>query len=210
MLDLHGADTTFGAIFFAFLIFISILPLFFDLFKKEYNKTFFIFSLILLLSYSRIFFSLFPSIQPVTSSLILIGAFFGKRYVFSFACLVTLISNFYLGHGSWTLYQIIAWSCIGYIGSSLSKTILDKNNHPKIITFSIISFVSSLPFSFIVSLSALKYGVPQYFNYLQNGILFDIIHAFSNLFFAVIIGLTIRMIYSIPQYSEARLSSIST
>ena len=59
----------------------------------------------------RILFASLPSVQPVTFLVLLSGYVFGSGTGFIVGMLTGLISNFFLGHGPWTLWQMLAWIC---------------------------------------------------------------------------------------------------
>lgn len=62
---------------------------------------------------SRIPFAALPNVQPATSLLILAGAVLGWRVGGLAGLIVPLVSNAFLGHGPWTLFQAIGWGAIG-------------------------------------------------------------------------------------------------
>jgi energy-coupling factor transport system substrate-specific component len=61
----------------------------------------------------RIPFAAIPGIQPCTYIIFCTGYVFGPVAGFAVAAITVVVSNFFLGHGPWTLYQIIAWGFIG-------------------------------------------------------------------------------------------------
>jgi energy-coupling factor transport system substrate-specific component len=61
----------------------------------------------------RIPFGAIPSFQPCTFLIICTGYVFGPIAGFMVGALTPLISNFFLGQGPWTLYQMLAWGLIG-------------------------------------------------------------------------------------------------
>ncbi len=70
---------------------------------------------------SRIPFAAIPSIQPCTYLIICTGYTFGPVTGFTVGALTPLISNFFLGQGPWTLYQMFAWGMIGASSASLRR-----------------------------------------------------------------------------------------
>ena len=62
----------------------------------------------------RIPFAAIPSFQPCTFLIICSGYVFGPISGFMVGAMTPLISNFFLGQGPWTLYQMLAWGLIGY------------------------------------------------------------------------------------------------
>ena len=75
----------------------------------------------------RILLEPIPNVQPVTVIVLMSGIYFGFTRSIILATSVALVSNIFLGHGLWTLYQAFGWSLIGLIGSLLSDKLHSKN-----------------------------------------------------------------------------------
>lgn len=69
----------------------------------------------------RIPFAAIPSFQPCTFLIICCGYVFGPVSGFIVGTMTPLISNFFLGQGPWTLYQMLAWGLIGYGAAYLRR-----------------------------------------------------------------------------------------
>lgn len=61
----------------------------------------------------RIPFAALPGIQPVTFLVIISGYVFGVRAGFMVGSTAALVSNFFLGQGPWTPWQMFAWGLAG-------------------------------------------------------------------------------------------------
>ena len=74
----------------------------------------------------RIPFGAIPSFQPCTFLIICSGYVFGPVSGFMVGAMTPLISNFFLGQGPWTLYQMLAWGLIGcgagYLGRFMRRS----------------------------------------------------------------------------------------
>ena len=153
--------------------------------KKASNILTFV-TLITSVSLLRVVMTPLPNIQPVTVAALIIGAQLGVRRGVAFAVLVTMISNFIIGDGIWTLYQAIGWSVVAIIGSS-SKLIVDGQLQlNKTFGYAVIcAFI----FDIIVSLSVLgTVSLSGFMIYLVNGIPYDLLHAVGNLTIAAWFG----------------------
>jgi energy-coupling factor transport system substrate-specific component len=68
----------------------------------------------------RIPFAALPGIQPTTFLVILSGFVFGPMTGFLVGALAAFTSNLFLGHGPWTVWQMLAWGvcggCSGAVG----------------------------------------------------------------------------------------------
>jgi energy-coupling factor transport system substrate-specific component len=60
-----------------------------------------------------------PGVQPVTLIVVATGAALGARAGASVGATTALVSNFALGQGPWTLWQMLGWSACGVIGAAL-------------------------------------------------------------------------------------------
>ncbi|WXJ95538.1 hypothetical protein MCACP_20310 [Neomoorella carbonis] len=61
----------------------------------------------------RVPFAALPNIQPTTFMVIISGFVFGPRAGFMAGSTAALISNFFLGQGPWTPWQMLAWGLAG-------------------------------------------------------------------------------------------------
>lgn len=153
--------------------------------KKTSNVLTFV-TLITSVSLLRVVMTPLPNVQPVTVAALIIGAQLGARRGVAFAVLVTMISNFIIGDGIWTLYQAIGWSVVAIIGSS-SKIIIDGQLQlNKTFGYAVIC---AFLFDIIVSLSVLgTVSLSGFMMYLLNGIPYDILHAVGNVTIAAWFG----------------------
>lgn len=140
-------------------------------------------SIIAGVSLLRVVMTPLPNIQPVTIAALLVGAQLGAKRGVAFAILVTMISNFIIGNGIWTLYQAIGWSIIAIIGANANLVISNQVNFKRLF---VLSIFSAFLFDIIVSFSIIdgSVGLNQFMIYLANGIPYDLMHALGNLTFA--------------------------
>ena len=61
----------------------------------------------------RVPFAAIPSVQPCTYLIICSGYVFGPIAGFTVGAVTALVSNFFLGQGPWTPFQMIAWGFAG-------------------------------------------------------------------------------------------------
>ncbi len=65
----------------------------------------------------RVPFAAVPSVQPTTFLVIVSGFVFGPQAGFMVGATSALVSNFFLGQGPWTPWQMIGWGLVG-LGSA--------------------------------------------------------------------------------------------
>ena len=133
----------------------------------------------------RIPFAALPGVQPCTYLVICSGYVFGPVTGFMVGAITTLVSNFFLGHGPWTPYQMFAWGLAGVTAAYLRQFRL---NISWLVVFGIIwGYV----FGAIINIwfwTAFVYPLtPRTFVIVQlNSVWFDTFHAAGN---AVFLGL---------------------
>ena len=141
-----------------------------------------------LASISRIALSFIPNVMPVTIMAVLVGSKFGAQRGISFAILVTLASNAVLGHGWWSVFQMLGWGTVAAAASMISvhnsRGELSMNQLLFASLWSVPIFSIIVSFSiFDSSMSMIEFGL-----YLANGLLYDVLHFLGNVFFAMWFG----------------------
>ncbi len=140
----------------------------------------------------RIILEPLPNISPVTILLLLAGAHYGMRHGLLLATVIVVCSNLVLGHGIWTLYQIVAWSLVACAGAYLSTWLIDSDGKLNINRLIVVGFTSGFAFDWFVSLSVLHTQPISYLApYLVQGFVYDLVHAIGNLAFAAWLGVPI-------------------
>ncbi len=74
----------------------------------------------------RVPFAAIPNVQPCTYLIICSGLVFGPVAGFTVGAITAIVSNFFLGQGPWTLYQMIAWGLAGVSAGYLGKFNVNK------------------------------------------------------------------------------------
>ena len=64
----------------------------------------------------RLLFAPIADFKPVSAIAIIAGATLGRQNGFMVGALAALTSNFMLGQGMWTPWQMYAWGLVGYLG----------------------------------------------------------------------------------------------
>jgi energy-coupling factor transport system substrate-specific component len=143
----------------------------------------------------RVPFAAIPGVQPCTCIIFCAGYVFGPVAGFAVGAITVVVSNFFLGHGPWTLYQIIAWGLIGIAAHLFSRIRL---NRVLLIIIGIIcgyiyGLITNIWFwtAFIYPLTWNTFLVTE-----LNTIAFDTLHAIGNaIFFGFLALKTIEMLY---------------
>jgi energy-coupling factor transport system substrate-specific component len=67
----------------------------------------------------RVLFAVIPNVQPSTFIIVVSGYVFGPIAGFMVGSTTALVSNIFLGHGPWTLWQMLAWGLTGLVSGVL-------------------------------------------------------------------------------------------
>ncbi len=134
----------------------------------------------------RVIFAAIPGLQPATFVAILAGYVMGMQTGFMAGALMALLSNFFLGQGPWTPWQMLAWGLSGASGGLLGKLFKEK---VMVAPTVVMAFFWGYLFGWIMNLWFwLSFVRPLSFKTFISACLasiwFDSLHAIGNLFFA--------------------------
>ncbi|MEZ7172841.1 ECF transporter S component [Sporosarcina sp. OR05] len=138
---------------------------------------------------SRVPFAGLPSVQPTSFIIIMAGLVFGAESGFIVGAVAAIVSNFFLGQGPWTPWQMYAWGMMGMSAGLLRNLWWMKTLWGK----SIFGFVWGYVFGWFMNLWIIVGNIEalswEYFiGIYVSSIYFDLAHALSNVFFLVVFG----------------------
>jgi len=135
----------------------------------------------------RVPFAAIPNVQPCTYLIICSGYVFGPVAGFTMGAITAIVSNFFLGQGPWTLYQMIAWGLAGVSAGYLGKL---NVNRVLLITFGTLwgylyGWITNIWFwtAFVYPLTINTFIITQI-----NTVWFDTFHAIGNAIFLGSLG----------------------
>ena len=97
----------------------------------------------------RILFAAVPSFKPVSAIAIIAGIVLGRHSGFMVGSLAALGSNFVLGQGAWTPWQMYAWGLVGYLAGVLFPALDDER--PRRLAVLAYGFASGLLYGVILN-----------------------------------------------------------
>lgn len=172
--------------FMILMLILSMLPFFSKFEKKQVKAEEIVIIAVLaaIAAVSRVPFAALPSVQPTSFVVIVSGLVFGPQVGFMVGTTSALASNFFLGQGPWTLFQMFAWGCMGLTAGYLRKN--RWMNH--LVGQNIFGFWCGILFGWFMNL----WFILPFFESISWEIFlgayaasfyFDLAHALSNVFF---------------------------
>lgn len=136
-------------------------------------------------SVGRLAFVWLPNVQPMTAILLLLACYGSLMDALIVSLLSLFITNLYLGLGTWTISQMIAFSGIILLFRLISKIPLVANY---VSVQAILSFLCGLIYGLIVSrIETFIYQIPSFWIYYFQGLPFDLAHGTGNFFFYILL-----------------------
>jgi energy-coupling factor transport system substrate-specific component len=137
----------------------------------------------------RVVMAPIPNVQPATFIIITAGYVFGPLSGFMVGSTTALVSNFILGQGPWTIWQMLGWGLAGMIAGLLGK----RNRMEGRLTFSLFcgawGFIYGWMLTWYFVLGFVRPLTFQaYLTAYATGIWFDAFHAAGNFAFAFLFG----------------------
>jgi energy-coupling factor transport system substrate-specific component len=140
----------------------------------------------------RVLFAPIPGVQPVTVIVAASGAALGPRRGFAVGALAALASNFFLGQGPHTPWQMLAWGGCG-AAAGLARRVLERR-----LAFAAFCFVLGFAFGTLMSLWHWYAFMPHTWASLTvtlgAGVAFDAAHAIGNVVLALAAGPELRRV----------------
>ncbi|HEY8844684.1 MAG TPA: DUF6580 family putative transport protein [Gaiellaceae bacterium] len=138
----------------------------------------------------RVLFAAVPNVQPVTVIAVVSGVALGPRAGMAVGGLSALVSNFYLGQGAYTPWQMLAWGGCGLLGG-LAAPLLRRR-----LPLALTCFVLGFAFDAVMDIWEWLSFYPHTWQALAalsaRGIWFDVAHASGNLVLALAAGPELR------------------
>jgi energy-coupling factor transport system substrate-specific component len=138
----------------------------------------------------RVLFAPLPGVQPVTVICAAAGAGLGARAGIAVGGIAAFVSNFFLGQGVWTPWQMLGWGACGAAGAVLAPLIRRR------IPFALFCAVLGLGFSALMDVWTWLSFYPHTWGGLTlalgRGAWFDVAHAAGNVVLALAAGPELR------------------
>jgi energy-coupling factor transport system substrate-specific component len=139
----------------------------------------------------RVLFAAIPGVQPVTVITVVAGISLGARSGFAVGAIAAFVSNFFLGQGVWTPWQMLAWGACGVAGA-LAAPLLKRR-----FALAAFCFVLGLGFSALMDVWnwLAFYDQHTWGTFVAvhaRGLPFDLAHAIGNVLIVLVAGPELR------------------
>ncbi len=140
----------------------------------------------------RVLFAAVPDVQPVTVIVAATGVALGPRRGFAVGAIAALVSNFFLGQGVYTPWQMLAWGGCGVI-AGVARPLLRRR-------LALAAFCVFLGFAFGTTMDAWQWftfyphTLAALTTVLGQGVAFNVAHATGNLVLALAAGPELRRV----------------
>ena len=138
----------------------------------------------------RVLLAPVPDVQPLTDIAVVTGVALGARAGIGVGATAAFVSNFFLGQGLWTPWQMLAWGGCGAAGAILAPLLRRR------IPFAITCFVLGYAYGFVLDLWNWYGFYPHtwaaFLARQAAGFPFDTAHATGNLALALAAGPELR------------------
>jgi energy-coupling factor transport system substrate-specific component len=138
----------------------------------------------------RVLFAAVPNVQPVTVTAVVAGVALGPRAGMAVGGLAAFVSNFYLGQGAYTPWQMLAWGACGLIGG-LAAPVL-RRRVPLALTCFALGFAFDAVMDLWEWLSFYPHTWQAFAALYARGLWFDAAHATGNFVLAMAAGPELR------------------
>lgn len=127
-----------------------------------------------------------PLIKPITALTILAAMYLGREAGFLVGAMSAVLSNFIMGQGPWTPFQMFAWGIIGFLAGLLAKPM----QRSRLLLYCY-GAVSGLTYSLLLDVWTVvwNYGeftLREYWAAALTALPYTVLYAVSNLLFLVI------------------------
>ena len=138
----------------------------------------------------RVVLSPVPNVVPSTDIILIAGYALGGGPGFAVGALTALVSNFWLGQGPWTPWQMAGWGMTGVMGAALAA--FSGGNVKRVplalfCAFAGLAYGALLDFSLMVTYGG-EQSVERYLALAARGLPFNIAHAAGNFVLALVAG----------------------
>ncbi len=138
----------------------------------------------------RLAFAAIPNVKPTTDIVLFAGYALGPVPGFMVGAVTALVSNVFLGHGPWTVWQMVAWGGVG-VGGALLARAAGRRELGRV-ALAIACGAAGLAFGAFMDVYqwtlAAEQTLPAYLAVSVSSLAYNLAHALGNVVFCLLIG----------------------
>ena len=143
----------------------------------------------------RVVFAAIPNVQATTDVVLLSGFALGAGPGFAVGAVGALVSNFFLGQGPWTPWQMVGWGAVGISGAGLGRVWGGRQHDvvPPRFVLAVVCALAGFAFGawmdlFTLVVFAAERSLDGYFVVAASGLPFNVAHAVGNALLCLAFG----------------------
>jgi energy-coupling factor transport system substrate-specific component len=141
---------------------------------------------------SRVLFAAVPNVEPLTVIVVTAGIALGLRAGVVAGAIAAFASNFFLGQGPWTPWQMLGWGACGAVGALLAPLLRRR------LALALVCAALGVAFDWLLDAQEWWSFYPHTLGALlalvARGLWFDVAHATGNAVFALVAGAELRRV----------------
>ena len=138
----------------------------------------------------RLAFAAFPNVKPTTDIVLFAGYALGAVPGFAVGAVTAIVSNIFLSHGPWTVWQMAGWGAVGIAGAVLARTL--RGREPNRFVLAAFCGLAGLAFGAWMDVYqwtlAARQDLDTYVAVAGTSLPYNIAHAVGNVVFCLLIG----------------------
>src|SRR5271166_6795302 len=135
-------------------------------------------------------FAALPDVKPTTTIVLICGYAFGAGPGFAVGAVGALASNIFLGQGSWTPWQMLAWAVVGVAGAILGRLLARRPLGRW--TLALACALAAEAFNLLIDLYSWSLGpthtLAAYGAWVASALAFDMTHVVASFLFGLTFG----------------------
>jgi energy-coupling factor transport system substrate-specific component len=139
----------------------------------------------------RIAFAAIPNVKPSTDIVLFAGYALGAVPGFVVGAVFALVSNFFLGQGPWTVWQMVGWGGVAVGGAALAKA-MRHSEEPGRLRLALVCGAAGLAFGAWMDIYqwtlAARQDLGTYVAVSGTSLPYNLAHAVGNVVFCLLIG----------------------
>jgi len=138
----------------------------------------------------RLAFAAFPNVKPTTDIVLFAGYALGAIPGFAVGAVTAIVSNIFLSHGPWTVWQMAGWGAVGVGGAALARVL--RGREPNRFLLAAVCGVAGLAFGAWMDVYqwtlAARQDLDTYVAVAGTSLPYNLAHAAGNVVFCLLIG----------------------